>query len=207
MLTAKCQSSIKIIEEQTMYFDPLKVEENHDADLIFITHTHWDHFSKEDILKIKKDTTKIIGPSDIREDSLTLGFQEENIITIKPYQELTLSNITIKTVPAYNKEKAFHPKENNWVGYVLTINDQTYYVMGDTDSLEENENIKCDVLCIPIGGTYTMNAIEASEFTNKIKPTKVIPIHYGLVVGSKEDLDVFKEKVKKEIKIEEKLNI
>lgn len=207
MLTAKCQSSIKIIEEQTMYFDPLKVEENHDADLIFITHTHWDHFSKEDILKIKKDTTKIIGPSDIREDSLTLGFQEENIITIKPYQELTLSNITIKTVPAYNKEKAFHPKENNWVGYVLTINDQTYYVMGDTDSLEENENIKCDVLCIPIGGTYTMNAIEAAEFTNKIKPTKVIPIHYGLVVGSKEDLDVFKEKVKKEIKIEEKLNI
>lgn len=207
MLTVNCQSSIKITGEQNIYFDPLKIEESHDADLIFITHTHWDHFSKEDILKIKKDTTKIIGPSDIREDSLTLGFQEENIITVEPNQELTLSNITVKTVPAYNKEKAFHPKENNWVGYVLTVNNTTYYVMGDTDALEENKHIKCDTLCIPIGGTYTMNAKEAAEFTNEVKPKTVVPIHYGLVVGLKEDLDVFKEKVQKEIKIEEKLNI
>ncbi len=205
MITVNCQSSIKIVEEKIIYFDPLKVEENHDADLIVITHTHWDHFSKEDILKVKKDITKIIGPNDIKESLLEMGIKEENIITMSPYQELMIDNNIIKTVPAYNKEKNYHPKENNWLGYLLTTSNKTYYIMGDTDDLEENQNIKCDVLFIPIGGTYTMDAREAAIFTNKLKPKIVVPIHYGLVVGTKEDLSTFKEKIKKDIKIEEKL--
>lgn len=205
MITVNCQSSIKIVEEKIIYFDPLKVEENHDADLIVITHTHWDHFSKEDILKVKKDITKIIGPNDIKESLLEMGIKEENIITMSPYQELMIDNNIIKTVPAYNKEKNYHPKENNWLGYLLTTSNKTYYIMGDTDDLEENQNIKCDILFIPIGGTYTMDATEAAIFTNKLKPKIVVPIHYGLVVGTKEDLSTFKEKIKKDIKIEEKL--
>ena len=183
MLTVNCQSSIKITGETTIYFDPLKVEESHDADLILITHTHWDHFSKEDILKIKKESTKIIGPKDSKEEILTLGFSEDNIYIVEPKEELSLYGVIIKTVPAYNKTKTFHPKENKWLGYVVKIEDTIYYVMGDTDALEENKNITCDVLCIPIGGTYTMNATEAAEFTNILNPKKVIPIHYGLVVG------------------------
>ena len=205
MITVNCQSSIKIVEEKIIYFDPLKVEENHDADLIVITYTHWDHFSKEDILKVKKDITKIIGPNDIKESLLEMGIKEENIITMSPYQELMIDNNIIKTVPAYNKEKNYHSKENNWLGYLLTTSNKTYYIMGDTDDLEENQNIKCDVLFIPIGGTYTMDAREAAIFTNKLKPKIVVPIHYGLVVGTKEDLSTFKEKIKKDIKIEEKL--
>ncbi|MDD6756889.1 MAG: MBL fold metallo-hydrolase [bacterium] len=205
MLTVNCQSSIKISEEKTVYFDPLKVEENHDADLILITHSHWDHFSTEDILKVKKELTKVIGPKDIKKDLLEIGFKEENIIIMLPYQELTIENLIIKTVPAYNKEKDYHPKGNNWLGYLLTTNNKTYYIMGDTDALEENENIKCDVLFIPIGGTYTMDATEAAIFTNKLNPKTVVPIHYGLVVGTKEDLNTFKENLKEDIKIEEKL--
>ncbi len=203
MITVNCQSSIKITEGKTIYFDPLKVEEKYDADLILITHPHWDHFSKEDILKIKKDITKIIGPNDIRESLVEMGFKEENIITTTPYQELIVDNILIKTVPAYNKEKDYHPKENKWLGYLLTMDNKTYYIMGDTDCLEENEQIQCDVLCIPIGGTYTMNASEAAEFTNMIHPQKVIPIHYGLVVGNTEDLAKFKNEVNDTIAIEE----
>lgn len=205
MLTVNCQSSIKITGETTIYFDPLKVEESHDADLILITHSHWDHFSKEDILKIKKETTKIIAPKDSKEEILTLGFTESNIYIVEPKEELSLYGVIIKTVPAYNKTKTFHPKENKWLGYVVKIEDTIYYVMGDTDALEENKNITCDVLCIPIGGTYTMNATEAAEFTNILNPKKVIPIHYGLVVGTEYDLDTFKQLLNKKIEIEEKI--
>lgn len=205
MLTVNCQSSIKITGEKIIYFDPLKVEESHDADLILITHSHWDHFSKEDILKIKKESTKIIGPKDSKEEILTLGFSEDNIYIVEPKEELSLYGVIIKTVPAYNKTKTFHPKENKWLGYVVKIEDTIYYVMGDTDALEENKNITCDVLCIPIGGTYTMNATEAAEFTNILNPKKVIPIHYGLVVGTKDDLDTFKQLLNKKIEIEEKI--
>lgn len=205
MLTVNCQSSIKITGEKIIYFDPLKVEERHDADLILITHSHWDHFSKEDILKIKKESTKIIAPKDSKEEILTLGFTESNIYIVEPKEELSLYGVIIKTVPAYNKTKTFHPKENKWLGYVVKIEDTIYYVMGDTDALEENKNITCDVLCIPIGGTYTMNATEAAEFTNILNPKKVIPIHYGLVVGTEYDLDTFKQLLNKKIEIEEKI--
>lgn len=207
MLTVNCQSSIKITGEKIIYFDPLKVEESHDADLILITHTHWDHFSKEDILKIKKESTKIIGPKDSKEEILTLGFSEDNIYIVEPKEELSLYGVIIKTVPAYNKTKTFHPKENKWLGYVVKIEDTIYYVMGDTDALEENKSITCDVLCIPIGGTYTMNATEAAEFTNILNPKKVIPIHYGLVVGTEYDLDTFKQLLNKKIEVEEKITI
>ncbi len=207
MLTINCQSSIKLTEEKIIYFDPLNVEEIHDADYIFITHTHRDHFSKEDILKIKKETTKIIGPNDIEEESLNMGFLKQDIYLVEPYQELLMEGIKIKTVPAYNKEKQFHPKENSWVGYVIAINNTTYYIAGDTDALEENETIDCDVLCIPIGGTYTMDKKEAVEFTNKLHPKTVIPIHYGLVVGTKEDADWFKSNINKEIEVKELITL
>ena len=203
MLTVNCQSSIKITEEKVFYFDPLKVNEMYDADYIFITHTHWDHFSKEDIVKIKKEDTKIIGPKDIKEEAITLGFLEKNIYIVEPYQELSFESVKIKTVPAYKKEKPFHPKENNWVGYVITINNTIYYITGDTDALKENESIDCDVLFVPIGGTYTMNKKEAAEFTNKLNPKTVIPIHYGLVVGTKEDINWFKLNVNNQIKVKE----
>lgn len=205
MITVNCQSSIKLTGEKIIYFDPLKVEETHDADYILITHTHWDHFSKEDILKAKKESTIIIGPSDILEESLEMGFPKENIIIVTPYEERKIENIKIKTVPAYNKDKNFHPKSNNWVGYVITIDHTTYYIMGDTDALKENENIKCDYLLIPIGGTYTMDKEEAATFTNKINPKVVIPIHYGLVVGTKQDVEEFKMKVNQNIQVEEKI--
>lgn len=207
MITVNCQSSIKITGDKTIYFDPLKIEENHDADYIFITHTHWDHFSKEDILKIKKEDTLIIGPKDIEEESKNIGFAEEKILTLLPKETKNVNGISFNTVPAYNIGKNFHPKSNNWLGYVLTINNTTYYIMGDTDALEENEKIECDVLLIPIGGTYTMDAKEAAEFTNKISPKVVIPIHYGLVVGTKQDLEIFKSQLNKNINVEEKIGI
>ena len=199
MLTVNCQSSIKITEEKVFYFDPLKVNEMYDADYIFITHTHWDHFSKEDIVKIKKEDTKIIGPKDIKEEAITLGFLEKNIYIVEPYQELSFESVKIKTVPAYNKEKPFHPKENNWVGYILKIQGITYYIAGDTDITEENRKVNCDVAFVPVGGTYTMTAKEAAALVNEMKPKMAVPTHYGEIVGTKEDGQEFIEELEEGI--------
>ena len=96
-------------------------------------------------------------------------------------------DIKIETIPAYNINKQFHPRENNWVGYILTINQYKYYVAGDTDITKENKSVKCDVAFVPVGGTYTMDAKEAVTLVNEIKPKIAVPIHYGEIVGSEDD--------------------
>lgn len=189
-----CHSSIKFEKGKVIYFDPYKIIENYnDADVVFITHSHYDHFSEEDILKVKKETTKIVVPEDLYNRSLELGFSEENIIVVKPNEEYEVIGINFKTIPAYNLNKNFHPKANNWVGYIITLDNVVYYIAGDTDITEENKKVKCDVAFVPIGGTYTMTAKEAASLVNEINPKIAVPIHYGLIVGTKEDAEIFKD--------------
>ena len=197
-----CHSSIKFEKEQVIYFDPYKINENYnDADIIFITHSHYDHFSEEDILKVKKEETKIVVPEDLYNKSFKLKFDESNILIVKPNEEYEVNNIKFKTIPAYNVNKNFHPKTNNWVGYIITLDNVSYYIAGDTDITEENRKVKCDVAFVPIGGTYTMTAKEAANLVNEIKPKIAVPIHYGLIVGSKEDEEIFKNNVNNDIDV------
>lgn len=197
-----CHSSIKFEKEQVIYFDPYKINENYnDADIIFITHSHYDHFSEEDILKVKKERTKIVIPEDLYDRSFELGFDESNILIVKPNEEYEVNNIKFKTIPAYNVDKNFHPKANNWIGYIITLDNVVYYIAGDTDITEENRKVKCDVAFVPIGGTYTMTAKEAANLVNEIKPKIAVPIHYGLIVGTKEDEEVFKTNVNNDIDV------
>ena len=202
MISVNIQSSILISGGAKIYFDPLKMNKKYDADYIFITHSHYDHFSKGDILNIKNDNTVIVCPYDLYDECLNMGFKKANVFKVKPYEEYNFGVVQFKTVPAYNINKPFHPKENNWVGYVLDFEGKIYYVAGDTDALEENTNISADVAFIPIGGTYTMDALEASEFVNKLKPKTVVPIHYGMVVGNEKDVNIFTENVDSNIKVE-----
>ena len=189
-----CHSSIKFEKGQVIYFDPYKVNENYnDADVIFITHSHYDHFSEEDILKVKKEDTKIVIPEDLYDKSIELGFSKENILVVKPNEEYEINGIKFKTIPAYNVNKNFHPKANNWVGYIITLDNVVYYIAGDTDVTEENRKVKCDVAFVPIGGTFTMTAKEAASLVNEINPKIAVPIHYGLIVGTKEDAEEFKD--------------
>lgn len=198
-----CHSSIKFDKGQVIYFDPYKINENYnDAEIIFITHSHYDHFSEEDILKVKKEETKIVVPEDLYDRSIELGFKEEDILIVKPNEEYIVNNIKFKTIPSYNINKNFHPKSNNWVGYIITIDNVSYYIAGDTDITEENKKVKCDVAFVPIGGTYTMTAEEAANLVNEIKPKIAVPIHYGLIVGTKEDEEVFKSLVNENINVE-----
>ena len=206
-----CHSSIRFEDKENgiIYFDPFKIDKNYnDADYIFITHSHYDHFSPEDILKVKKDTTKIIVPNEMNNDEeirITiedLGFAKDDIFYVVPDNYYVEDNLDFETVPAYNVSKNFHPKEKEWVGYIIHLNDVSYYIAGDTDITEENKKVKCDVAFVPIGGTYTMTAKEAAKLVNEINPKIAVPIHYGLIVGTKEDANIFKENLNSDIKCE-----
>ena len=196
-------SSIKINKERVIYIDPFKIDENYsDADIIFITHNHYDHFSPNDINKVRKQDTIIIAPEDLFEELQNLRFQQENIITVKPEEKNTIKRIRFETIPAYNVNKKFHPKENGWVGYTIEIDGIRYYIAGDTDITEENKKVKCDIAFVPVGGTYTMDSKEAASFINEIRPNIAVPIHYGSIVGTKQDAILFSRLLHQEIKCE-----
>ena len=165
-------SSIRINKEKTIYIDPFKIDRNYnDADIVFITHDHYDHYSEEDIDKVINENT--------------------TIITVEPNEKYMVQGIKFETIPAYNTTKTFHPKENGWVGYIITLDDIRYYIAGDTDITEENRRVKCDVAFVPVGGTYTMDFKEAAQLINEIQPKIAVPIHYGSVVGTKQDATDF----------------
>lgn len=196
-------SSIKILENVVIYIDPYNIkDEFNDADIIFITHNHYDHFSTEDIIKCMKDNTKIVVTEDLYNDALNLGFEEKNITRVLPNNYYKLDNISFSTIPAYNINKDFHPKENNWVGYIIDINNIKYYIAGDTDITQENKKVKCDIAFLPVGGTFTTDYKEAATLANEIEPNIAIPIHYGSLVGTEEDARNFKKHLKDNIKCE-----
>ena len=174
-------SSIRINKEKTIYIDPFKIDRNYnDADIIFITHDHYDHYSEEDIDKVINENTVIVIPEELLTKVLKKGINKNAIITVEPNQKYMVQGIKFETVPAYNTNKTFHPKENGWVGYVIEINEIKYYIAGDTDITEENKKVKCDVAFVPVGGTYTMDFKEAAQLVNQIQPKVAVPIfsHY-----------------------------
>ena len=174
-----CHSAIKLSGSKIIYIDPYGIEEaTHDADFILCTHTHYDHYSPEDIEKVRKKDTILIAPADM-----------EGIIKVIPNVKYEIQGLKFKTTYSYNLEKQFHPKENGWVGYLIELDGKTYYIAGDTDVIPEMSKIECDVAFLPIGGTYTMNVEEAVEAVKMIKSDVIIPTHYGKIVGEKEDGD------------------
>ena len=187
-----CHSSIRIAKEKVIYIDPFKVDKNYnDADMIFITHDHYDHYSEGDIDKVKKEDTIIIVPEELLTKLLKRGYNKNDIITVEPNKQYMVQGIKFETIPAYNINKSFHPKDNEWVGYIIEIKGNRYYIAGDTDVTEENRNIKCDVALVPVGGTYTMDFKEAAQLINEIKPKIAVPMHYGDIVGTNQDATNF----------------
>lgn len=191
-ITINTHSSIRIASDSILYFDPFKLEAAvHDADVIFITHAHFDHFSPEDIEKVAKADTKFVIPASMSADTRRAGIKEENIISLVPGQITEVCGIAVEAVPSYNIGKPMHPKKNGWLGYIVTVNDERIYVAGDMDAIPEGTEVKCDIAMIPIGGTYTMNAKEAAGLVNVMQPKIVIPTHYGSLVGIKKDAQKF----------------
>ena len=194
-------SSIRINKEKTIYIDPFKIDRNYnDADIVFITHDHYDHYSEEDIDKVINENTTIIIPEELLTKLLKKGINKNAIITVEPNEKYVVQGIKFETIPAYNTNKTFHSKKNGWVGYIIIINGIRYYIAGDTDITEENKKVKCDVAFVPVGGTYTMDFKEAANLINEIKPKIAIPIHYGSVVGTEQDAIDFIRLLHPEIK-------
>lgn len=200
------QNSIRIKSDVgTIYIDPFKIDdETHDADFILITHDHYDHFSSEDIAKVKKDTTVLVVPEKMEAKAVKeSGIKEIEIVKPGTYHEI--GNLEFETIPMYNILKPFHPKAAGWVGYILKINGKRIYIAGDTDATKEAKEVICDIALVPIGGTYTMDAKKAAELVNEINPEVAIPTHYGSIVGKLSDAKVFAANVKDSIKVVEKI--
>lgn len=180
------QSSIRLSNKEiVIYIDPYLIEKNvNDADYIFITHDHYDHLSIDDINKVIKEDTIIVGT-----ESCFKSLEEfnNNKVKVKPNNKYLVGNLNFQTVASYNTNKLYHPEKNEWVGYLIDFNNKKYFITGDTDINKENKQIKCDVLLLPVGGVYTMDYKEAAILTNLIKPKLAIPTHYQTVVGTKVD--------------------
>lgn len=164
-----------------------------------------DHFSPEDIRRVRKQGTKLVVPKKMRGQVSEFGIEEEDLHTIAPGEHMQMDGMTVEAVAAYNNLKPFHPKKNGWVGYLLHFAKETIYIAGDTDLTKESRQVVCDVAMVPIGGTYTMDAKKTAELVNIIKPKIAISIHYGSVAGSREDEEVFCKLVDADIYVEIKM--
>lgn len=191
-------SGFLIKNSVVVYIDPYNIKDGLDkADIIMITHSHYDHCSVADMAKIIKDGTKIILTAD-SQSKITRFDIPIQIEIIEPGQELTFGDVKILAVPAYNIDKHFHPKDENWVGYIVKFNGIVVYHAGDTDFIPEMQKLtgyqqpgKEFIALLPVGGRFTMTVDEAVEAAKMIKPSLAIPIHYGSVVGTEEDAKEF----------------
>ncbi|MEM1558623.1 MAG: MBL fold metallo-hydrolase [Thermoproteota archaeon] len=183
-------ASFRIVGEgKTIYIDPYKIKGGSAADIILVTHNHFDHFSVDDIKKISTPSTVIVGPKECEAKFRTLNMEHK---IVKPGASLDLSGVRIDAVPSYNVSKSFHPKLDGKVGYVVTVSGVKIYHAGDTDRIPEMANIKPDISLLPVGGTYTMNAEDAAQASIDIGTGIFIPMHYGTIVGDKSDAERFK---------------
>ena len=198
IIEVNAQSSIKVKGSKILRFDPYKITgEPKDADYIFITHAHSDHFSLSDIEKVRKASTKFIIPETMHGLCLEKGLNDDLLILFKPGKIIDIDDLRVESVASYNIGKTYHPKDKNWLGYIVEINDICIFVSGDTDMNPDNLNIDCDVAVVPVGGKYTMDPMEAAEYINRIKPQVVIPTHYK----TSAEADEFEKNVKKGIQV------
>lgn len=180
--------TFRIDGEVTIYIDPWKLAAgSRPGDLILVTHEHFDHFSKDDIDKIRTKSTEIVTIATVAK---ALGGK---IHVVKPGDRLTLLGVDIQCLPAYNLEKKFHPKKAGHVGYVLTLHGQRLYHAGDTDAIVEMTDLRPDIALLPVSGTYVMDPVEAVEAVKLLQPGLAIPMHYGDVVGTLRDAERFQQ--------------
>lgn len=188
--------TFKVTGEKTIYTDPFKIKKADTADIILITHDHFDHCVPEDVKKIQGDKTVIVTTADCAKKL------SGNIKVIKVGDKINVEGIEIEAVPSYNTNKQFHTKETGWVGYIFKTNGQRIYLAGDTDYIPEMKTFKnIDIALLPVSGTYVMTADEAVQAALDIMPKVAIPMHFGAIVGSKNDAEIFAKALKGKVEV------
>jgi L-ascorbate metabolism protein UlaG (beta-lactamase superfamily) len=190
-------AGFRITDDVVVYVDPYSISGGAGADVIFVTHSHFDHCSADDIDRVRNDDTVIVCPADCDLPG--------EIRTVSPGDVFEIKGVGVNVVPAYNVDKSFHPRSDNSVGYILTLGGKRIYHAGDTDLIPEMSDIECDIALLPVSGTYVMTAKEAAEAASRIKPGLAVPMHYGGgVVGSEEDARTFERLAEVPVEIKEK---
>ncbi len=180
---------------KTIYFDPFQIVNGEPADLILISHDHFDHCSPEDVRKIQGSQTTIV-----TEENSAKKFKGR-IKVLRPGDRTNIQGIEIEAVSAYNVDKNFHPKANQWLGFILTIGGVRIYHAGDTDFIPEMKDVRADIALLPVSGTYVMTVEEAVQAALTISPKIAIPMHYGSIVGSEKDAERFKRLLEGKVEV------
>jgi L-ascorbate metabolism protein UlaG (beta-lactamase superfamily) len=190
--------SFVLCGSRTVILDPFKAKGNYVADVLLVSHEHFDHLSEDDIRKFSNDSTTIVAPR-VCEPQLR-AFKMQKVL-VDPGTKTQVKGVGIEAIPAYNitkfrsPGKVFHPREDGRVGYILTLDGVKFYHAGDTDAIPEMKALEVDVAFIPVSGTYVMTADEAAGAVKSMMTKVAIPMHYESIVGSKEDAERFKELV------------
>jgi L-ascorbate metabolism protein UlaG (beta-lactamase superfamily) len=190
--------SFRIKNGNTVIIDPFKIRPIPEkADILLISHEHFDHLSLDDIKKVCSEKTTIVTIPACKKELSSMKVRE--VKAVKPGDKMAFGDVTLEVVPAYNLNKfrepgkPFHPKEDGKVGFILSINGVRIYHAGDTDPIPEMKGFKTDIALLPVSGTYVMTPEEAAEAARMIKPKLAIPMHYGTIVGSVNDAERFKQ--------------
>jgi L-ascorbate metabolism protein UlaG (beta-lactamase superfamily) len=193
--------------EGVIYIDPYRVADGPEADLILITHGHYDHFSPRDVERLSSGRTWLVGPPAVAE---RVSGQVHSIGPGEMLEEELVRGVHVSAVAAYNTSKrnpeghVFHPREAGWVGYELNVRGERLYHSGDTDVIPEMDSVAgVDVALLPVSGTYVMTAEEAAEAARRIQPGTAVPMHWGEHIGSRDDAEAFARKAPVEVKIME----
>ena len=180
---------------KVVYFDPWDVSGEPKADLILVSHEHFDHCSPDDVARISKPDTLIIT------EPQSAAKLSGRIKTLKPGESVEEAGVKVTAVPSYNTDKNFHPKQNQWLGFIVEMDGVSIYHTGDSDFIPEMKDLNVDIALIPVSGTYVMDASQAIEAARAIKPKIAVPMHYGKIVGSDGDAAKFAEALKNDMKV------
>lgn len=187
--------TIRLDGNMVVLFDPFQISSAKPADLILISHDHFDHNSPEDVAKVRKKDSVIVT------DKTSAKKLPGEIKIVAPGDKINVKGVSIEVGPAYNTNKDFHPKAAGMLSFVVTLDGVRYYHAGDTDFIPEMENLEVDIAFLPVSGTYVMTADEAVNAAQAIKPKIAIPMHYGAIVGSEKDAEEFKKTLEGKVEV------
>ena len=198
--TRIAHDTFRIKGSKVIYTDPYKVSKNDEADIVLLSHEHFDHLSLDDLKKVIMPGTTIVASPMCRDGLKGVKVKETHFLD--PGGKLSVGKVEVEAVPAYNLNKfrepgqVFHPKNEKRVGFVVQMDGTRVYFAADTDFIPEMKAIKCNIALLPVSGTYVMTAEEAAEAAAAINPKIAVPMHYGAIVGSEADAKKFKSLVK-----------